>query len=117
RPVLVRHPQHFRAQHRRQRQRDESGNHDGPGDRDAELAQQPSRGAAEESGGVKTATRAIVVAITAKPISPVPRIAACSGASPSSSWCRYAFSSTMMASSTTMPIAMVSASRVKLLIE
>ena len=67
--------------------------------------------------GVNTATRAIVVAITAKPISPVPRIAACSGASHSSSWCRYAFSSTMTASSTTMPIAMVSASRVKLLIE
>src|SRR5712692_989147 len=67
--------------------------------------------------GVNTATSAIVVAITANPISLVPLTAACSGFSLSSPWCRYAFSSTMMASSTTMPIAMVSASRVKLLIE
>jgi len=38
--------------------------------------------------GVNTATSAIVVAITAKPISLVPLTAACSGASFSSSWCR-----------------------------
>src|SRR2546427_2986222 len=38
--------------------------------------------------GVNTATSAIVVAITAKPISLVPLTAACSGASCSSSWCR-----------------------------
>ena len=67
--------------------------------------------------GVNTATSAMVVAITANPISFVPFVAASSGASCSSSWCRKAFSSTMMASSTTMPIAMVSASSVKLLIE
>ena len=67
--------------------------------------------------GVNTATSAIVVAITANPISLVPLTAACSGFSFSSSWCRNAFSSTMIASSTTMPIAMVSARSVKLLIE
>jgi len=59
----------------------------------------------------------MVVATTANPISAVPRRAAASGGSPSSSWCRKAFSSTMIASSTTMPIASVSASSVKLLIE
>src|SRR5438874_1749722 len=47
--------------------------------------------------GVKTATSAMVVAITANPISFVPFVAASSGASCSSSWCRKAFSSTMMA--------------------
>ena len=67
--------------------------------------------------GENTATSAIVVAMTANAISFVPRTAASSGVSCSSSWCRNAFSSTMIASSTTMPIAIVSASRVKLLIE
>ena len=38
--------------------------------------------------GVNTATSAIVVAITANPISFVPFTAACSGLSCSSSWCR-----------------------------
>src|SRR5947207_2327690 len=69
------------------------------------------------ASGVNTATSAIVVAMTANPISFVPRTAASSGDSCSSSWCRNAFSSTMIASSTTMPIAIVSASSVKLLIE
>ena len=69
------------------------------------------------ASGVKTATSAMVVATTAKPISLLASSAACSGGLPNSSWCRYAFSSTMIASSTTMPMARVRASSVKLLIE
>ena len=69
-----------------------------------------------KASGENTATSAIVVAITAKTISRVPSIAACFGSCPSSSWCRYAFSRTMIASSTTIPIARISASSVRLLI-
>ncbi len=51
RPMLVGHPQHFGAEHRRQRQGDESRNHHGAGDRDPELAQQASGRAAQEPEG------------------------------------------------------------------
>ncbi|MCY0991648.1 hypothetical protein OV203_31185 [Nannocystis sp. ILAH1] len=54
-----------------------------------------------------------VVANTARVISRVPSIAACTGGSPCSTR-RYTFSSTTIASSMTMPTASVSASRVKL---
>ena len=56
-------------------------------------------------------------AMTAVVISRVPSIAAASGSLCSSSWCRYAFSRTMIASSTTMPIARMSPRSVSELIE
>src|SRR5213594_428865 len=117
RSMLVRHPQHLGAQHRGQRQRDESRNHHGPGDRDSELAQQPSRRAAQEPERRKHGHQRDRGRNHGEADLLVPLTAACSGCSCSSSWCRYAFSSTMMASSTTMPMAMVSASNVKLLME
>jgi hypothetical protein len=70
-----------------------------------------------KASGVNTATREMVVAITAKAISRVPWMAAVSASSCSSSWWRNAFSRTMMASSTTMPMARVRASSVRLLME
>ena len=64
--------------------------------------------------GTKTATRVRVDAIAAKAISLVPRRAASRLGSPSSMW-RWAFSRTMIASSTTTPIDRASASSVRLL--
>ena len=66
--------------------------------------------------GTKTEISVIVVAITAKPISRVPVIAATSDGSPSSVR-RWTFSSTTIASSTTRPIASTSPSSVSTLIE
>ena len=66
--------------------------------------------------GTNTAASVSVVAITAKEIWRAPRTAASSGGSPSSMR-RWMFSSTTIASSTTMPIASTSASRVSTLIE
>ena len=62
--------------------------------------------------GRKTASSESVVAMTARPISFVPSIAACIGAMPFSSMKRKMFSSTMMASSITIPTISVSASMV-----
>jgi hypothetical protein len=56
------------------------------------------------------------MATTAKPISRMPRKAARTGVMPSS-MCRWMFSSTTMASSTTRPIASTKASRVSVLTE
>ena len=66
--------------------------------------------------GRNTATSTVVVAITAKATCFVPRDAATSGGSPRSAR-RWMFSSTMIASSTTSPIASTSASRVSRLME
>ena len=61
--------------------------------------------------GTKTASSERVVAITAGPISRVPLMAASKADSPLSSMCRKIFSTTMMASSITMPTASASAMR------
>ncbi len=68
------------------------------------------------SSGISTATSEKVSDIRVKPISPAPLSAACIGVSPISR-CRATFSSMTMASSTTKPVAMVSAIRVRLLTE
>ncbi len=46
--VLMLHAQNLGAQHRRQRECDEARDHHRAGDRDAELAQEPARGACQE---------------------------------------------------------------------
>ena len=61
--------------------------------------------------GRYTATRVVVMATTGQANSRAPLSAASVGVSPSSIW-RWMFSSTMIASSTTMPIASTIASRV-----
>ena len=66
--------------------------------------------------GTKTEISVSVVAMTAKPISREPVIAATSVGSPSS-WRRWTFSSTTIASSTTRPIARTRPSSVNTLIE
>ena len=66
--------------------------------------------------GTNTAASVSVVAITAKPISRLPTIAATIGGVPSSVR-RCTFSSTTMASSTTSPIASTRPSSVSTLIE
>ena len=66
--------------------------------------------------GRKTMTRVRLIAITAKAISDVPFRAASRGDSPSS-MCRWMFSTTTMASSTTIPMARTRASRVSVLTE
>ncbi|TWG86306.1 hypothetical protein L602_002100000950 [Cupriavidus gilardii J11] len=60
------------------------------------------------SSGMKTAISDRLIEITVKPTSRAPRSAACTGRMPASIW-REMFSSTTMASSTTKPVAMVSA--------
>ena len=65
--------------------------------------------------GRNTAITEIVAVTTANEISRMPRIAACMGGSPASTQ-RVMFSSTMMASSTTRPIASASPIRVSVLI-
>ena len=66
--------------------------------------------------GTKTAISVSVVAITAKNTSSVPITAAARGPSPRPRW-RTMFSSTTMASSTTMPVASTKASMVRMLTE
>ena len=68
------------------------------------------------SSGINTATSEKVSDIRVKPISPAPANAACIGDLPISR-CRATFSSMTMASSTTKPVAMVSAISVRLLTE
>ena len=68
------------------------------------------------SSGISTATSDTVSETRVKPIWRAPLSAASSGPSPSS-MCRAMFSSITMASSTTKPVAMVSAIRVRLLSE
>ncbi len=63
--------------------------------------------------GMKTATREMLMESTVKPISFEPSRAACLAGTPFSMW-RVMFSSTTMASSTTNPVAMVSAMRERL---
>ena len=58
--------------------------------------------------GMNTATSDTLIDSTVNPTSREPRSAACSGDRPASMW-RDTFSSTTMASSTTKPVAMVSA--------
>ena len=58
--------------------------------------------------GMKTATSEMLIETTVKPISLAPSSAASSGGIPCSRW-RVMFSMTTMASSTTKPVAMVSA--------
>jgi hypothetical protein len=58
--------------------------------------------------GMKTAISETLMVSTVKPISAAPRSAACIGERPLSRW-RVMFSITTMASSTTKPVAMVSA--------
>ncbi len=60
--------------------------------------------------GMKTAIRLMLIDTTVKPTSRAPRSAACILGTPFS-MCRTQFSSTTMASSTTKPVAMVSAIR------
>ena len=62
---------------------------------------------------MNTATSDSVIETTVKPISLAPRSAAASGGVPCSR-CRMMFSITTMASSTTKPVAMVSAIRDRL---
>ena len=64
--------------------------------------------------GRNTATSEAVMETMVKPISRAPAIAACRRGMPASRW-RMMFSITTMASSTTKPMAMTSASRVRLL--
>ncbi|MCY1450614.1 hypothetical protein D9M71_674380 [compost metagenome] len=71
---------------------------------------------AMNSSGINTAISEKVSEISVKPICRAPLSAACMGLSPSS-MCREMFSSMTIASSTTKPVAMVSAIRVRLLIE
>ena len=66
--------------------------------------------------GRYTATSTIVIAMMGLASSRAARIAACTGFMPSSRW-RLTFSTTMMASSTTRPIASTRASSVSRLIE
>ena len=70
---------------------------------------------ANESG-MNTAASVMVIAMTAKPISRVPTSAALKGFMPSS-MCRWTFSSTTIASSTTRPIDSTTPSSVSVLIE
>ena len=65
---------------------------------------------------MKTAISERLIDRTVKPTSRAPRTAAANGAIPSSMW-RVVFSSTTTASSTTNPVAIVSAISVKLLTE
>ena len=58
--------------------------------------------------GMKTATRDRLMDTTVKATSREPTTAACLGSMPASRW-RATFSTTTMASSTTKPVAMVSA--------
>ena len=58
--------------------------------------------------GMNTATSEMLIESTVKPISRAPASAASIGDSPASRW-RAMFSSTTIASSTTKPVAMVSA--------
>ncbi len=60
------------------------------------------------SSGMNTATSEMLIDSTVKPISLAPRSAAARGRMPASRW-RVMFSITTMASSTTKPVAMVSA--------
>jgi hypothetical protein len=64
--------------------------------------------------GISTAISEIVSEMMVKPICLAPFSAASNGVSPSSTW-REMFSSMTMASSTTNPVAMVSAMRLRLL--
>ncbi|CAM5636322.1 hypothetical protein RLIN73S_06225 [Rhodanobacter lindaniclasticus] len=66
------------------------------------------------SSGMNTATSEAVIETMVKPISRAPVSVACLRSMPSS-MCRMMFSITTMASSTTKPIAITSASRVRLL--
>ena len=68
------------------------------------------------SSGISTAISDTVSEMMVKPISPAPASAACSGGLPSSRW-REMFSIITMASSTTKPVAMVNAIRLRLLSE
>ncbi len=68
------------------------------------------------SSGISTAISDSVSEINVKPICLAPLSAACIGFSPASRW-RAMFSSITIASSTTKPVAMVSAIRVRLLSE
>ncbi len=61
--------------------------------------------------GTYTAIKVVVIATTGHASSRAPRMAASCGLMPSSMW-RWMFSSTMIASSTTMPIASTIASKV-----
>jgi hypothetical protein len=69
-----------------------------------------------KSSGISTAMSETVSEMMVKPISLAPFRAAASGVSPSSTW-REMFSSITIASSTTKPVAMVSAIRLRLLSE
>ncbi len=71
---------------------------------------------AMNSSGISTATSETVSETRVKPISLAPLSAASMRPAPSSRW-RAMFSSMTMASSTTKPVAMVSAMRVRLLSE
>ena len=66
------------------------------------------------SSGMNTATSEAVIETMVKPISRAPARVACMRVMPSSMW-RMMFSITTIASSTTKPIAITSASRVRLL--
>ena len=68
------------------------------------------------SKGMNTATSDRLMVSTVKPTSRAPSSAACRRGMPSSMW-RAMFSSTTMASSTTKPVATVSAISVRLLSE
>ena len=68
------------------------------------------------SSGMSTATSEMVSETMVKPICPAPCSAACMGGLPISRW-RAMFSIITMASSTTKPVAMVSAIRLRLLSE
>ncbi|MNQ69143.1 hypothetical protein D3C85_837240 [compost metagenome] len=68
------------------------------------------------SSGISTAISEKVSEISVKPICEAPFNAACMGVSPSSRW-RAMFSIMTMASSTTKPVAIVSAIKVRLLME
>ena len=63
--------------------------------------------------GMNTAIREMLIEVTVNPTSRAPRRAACSFGMPSSTW-REIFSSTTIASSTTKPVATVSAIRDRL---
>lgn len=69
-----------------------------------------------KSRGISTATREMVREMMVKPICPAPMRAASRGLCPSSRY-RAIFSMTTMASSTTKPVAMTRAMRVRLLSE
>jgi hypothetical protein len=66
------------------------------------------------SSGMNTATSERLIESTVKPTSRAPRSAASTRPMPASMW-RLVFSSTTMASSTTKPVATVSAIRLRLL--